>query len=166
MAWTNQQKQIAARACAAAGIHDEHRLLLLRQLPHSVHHGRVTSTSPALTNADFEQFMARVEHIAGGKVLHFSQGYWQDKAGDETQRMRHAAQDMERALREAGLLGPGGIASWIDRATGGRTENLAAMTFREMHNLINGMREFGRRHGLFLPDRDPVRATGVSGSQP
>ena len=83
MAWTSTQKRMAVRSCRAAGICEEQRTdMILRHFQHAHHGGRITSTAPKLSNQDFAAFMAIVEHTAGGKVLHFSQGYWEAAAAD------------------------------------------------------------------------------------
>ena len=91
MAWTNRQKQLAVRACRAAGISEDVRTdMILRNFAHAHYDFDITSTSPKLTNQDFSAFMAIVERHAGGKILHFTAGYWDERhAADELHRMRH-----------------------------------------------------------------------------
>ena len=86
MSWTDKQKALAVRACKDAHINTEQRELILRQLGgRAVVGERSTSTSGALTNADFNQFMAIVEQYSGGQIktrgrggkLLYRVGHWQ-----------------------------------------------------------------------------------------
>ena len=80
MAWTSKQKQLAVRACRAAAISEDVRTdMILRNFAHAHYDGDITSTSPKLTNQDFAAFMAIVERHAGGKILHFTAGYWDER---------------------------------------------------------------------------------------
>lgn len=158
MPWTNTQKQIAARACKAAGINDEQRRLILRQLPNAFYDRKgnavdePTSTSRKLTNPDMEQFMATVEDFAGGKVLHFERGYWSSANQSRLSRMRNLVARIAAALEAAGLLEPDGVglAGWIERfaADEHRTARLDRLTYGEMHKLINGIRAYAQRHDV------------------
>jgi len=122
MPWSNTQKQIAARAAKAAGINDEQRRLILRQLPNAFYDRKgnaadePSSTSRKLTNPDMEQFMATVEDFAGGKVLHFERGYWSNANQTRLGRMRNLVTRIATALEAAGLLEPEGVglAGWIE----------------------------------------------------
>jgi hypothetical protein len=153
MPWTARQKQIAATAARKVGLDDEARKLILRQFPHAMHQGRITSTSPRLTNADFEQYMAHVEHWAGGEVDGWKRGYWAAKAQDVTQRMRRKAQDLALHLHAAGHLGmtPGGLdglAGFISRMTDHAKLGLAELDYRELYNVIEGLKALARRRGV------------------
>ena len=62
MAWTDKQKQLAVRACRAAGISEAQRVdLILRNFRHAHAGDKITSTAPALTNRDYAEFMAVVK---------------------------------------------------------------------------------------------------------
>ncbi len=154
MAWTNKQRQIAARACQAARLSDvQRRDVVLRQFPNAHVDGKVTSTAPKLTNADFEQFMAIIEGYAGGKVLHFAAGYWKAQAADQFHRMRGRARRAAAVLEEAGLLKPGaGLAGWIEkRVTRGETNKLEELDYHGLLALITGLEAFARQRGIGSP---------------
>src|SRR5262245_57427919 len=109
MAWTNTQKQLPVRACRAARISEEQRVdMILRNFEHAHYKADITSTSAKLTNHDFEHFMSIVERFAGGKVLRFTEGYWQRSAEDWLKRMRVRALRVARELEAAGKLAPNG----------------------------------------------------------
>lgn len=159
MPWSNTQKQIAVRAARVAGLADEYRRLVLRQFPNSLFDEEgapsrePSSKSAKLTNADFEGFMGVIEYHAGGQIqgggLSYSRGYWQAKAADPLQRVRHLAARIAAALVNAGKLEGDGLASWIPRhVTGGRPAGLAELSGRELHALINGLRGFARNAGV------------------
>lgn len=159
MAWSKNQKQIAVRACREAGIDDEQRKLILRQFARSLYdaQGRPTgtpsSTSKRLNNSDYEQFMAVVERVhPKQQILEFSMGYWQRKAGDDTQRMRHLALQISECLSASiTSWGPTALANWIrERVAGGQTDRLDDLDSEQLHALINGLRAFGHRHGVKL----------------
>lgn len=156
MAWTNQQKQIAVRACKAAGISDERRRdMILRNIDHArMPGGHVTSTAPKLNNADFEQFMAIVEQAAGGQVLHFTEGYWVKSAADSLARMRHKVKELAAALEAAGHLVPNGIglAGWISkRVTRGETDQLSELDYQQLRALIVGLEAYTRQRAALVP---------------
>jgi hypothetical protein len=156
MPWTNIQKQLAARACRAAGISEEQRVdMILRNFPRAQYQGDITSTSPKLTNQDYEVFMAIVERFAGRKVLHFTEGYWQAAAADSLSRMRFKAQHIAAALEAAGKLQPGGIglAGWIEkRVSGGATRKMEELDFHGMVALILGLEAYARQNGITFED--------------
>jgi hypothetical protein len=166
MAWSNEQKQIAVRACAAGGISDDHRKLILRQFARSMfdRDGRAipepSSTSLKLNNSDFERFMAIVEDCGGGQVqvkdsrsgqfLH-SRGYWRRKAADDLARMRSLAQkisdtlELERIFERDGK----GLLGWIEkRVCKGERKTLDQLDADELYKLIEGLKAFARRHGI------------------
>jgi hypothetical protein len=154
MAWTNKQKQIAVKACRAAGITEEQRIdLILRNFQHANHGGDITSTSPRLTNQDFEQFMAVVEKFAGGKVLHFTERYWEGHASDRLSRMRHKAAGIASALEAAGRLAPGGagLAGWIEkRVSAGATRRIEDLEYHGLLALILGLEAYAHQSGVTL----------------
>lgn len=161
MTWTATQKALAARACQAAGIDDDHRRLLLRQFRNSLVHGEPTSTSPKLNQSDFEQFMAHVESFAGGQIClrdgdgrvtrEFSRGYWGNKASDDLQRVRFTARRTVELVTSRGIITPDGVKAWISsRVSNGRSDSIEELNGQELHALINGMRALAMRHGTPL----------------
>jgi hypothetical protein len=155
MAWTNKQKQIAARACQAAGISDEQRReMILRNFENArMAGGRISSTSPRLTSLDFEQFMAVVEGYAGGQVLHFEAGYWQRGAADRYGRMRRKAAAIAAELEKAGALQPNGVglAGWIERRVSrGAADRLEQLDYHGLMAVINGLQAYARQRGVKL----------------
>jgi hypothetical protein len=154
MAWTNKQKQMAVRACHAAGVSEEQRRdLILRTFEHAHHRGDVTSTSPKLTNRDFCHFMAIVEGYAGGRVLHFTEHYWRDAAADDLRAMRFHALKIAAALERDGLLAAGGVglAGWIaKRVTAGATDRIEQLDFHGLLALILGLEGYARQRGVQL----------------
>lgn len=163
MAWTKTQKQIAARACQAARIGEEQRRdVLLRQFAHArMPDGTISSTAPRLTNRDFEQFMAIVEAHAGGRVLHFTAGYWRDHAADQWARMRRRALQVAAELEAAGKLAPGGagLAGWIEkRVTRGETNRIEQLDYHGLLALILGLQAYARQSGVRISD-DPKELT-------
>ena len=153
MAWTNDQKQIAVRACKATAIGEEHRRLILQQFEHAKYGGRVTSTAPRLTNNDFAAFMAIVEAAAGGQVLHFSRGYWDDAASDRLSRMRGKATRCAEELVKAGLLAGNGVglAGWISkRVSGGTADSVESLDYHGLLALLLGFESYGRQNGLAM----------------
>jgi len=150
MAWTKRQRQTAAIACRNAGIEDEHRLLILRQSKHAEHNGRVSSTSPRLTNSDFEQFMAIVENFVGGELRGFTRDYWRAKAQDELARMRRKVESLSQQLEVTGHLEPDsvGLTGWIRRMTGGEKHHLHDLDYRELYVVIEGLKKFAKRRGV------------------
>jgi hypothetical protein len=149
MAWTIKQKQLAVRACRAAGISEEQRTdMILRNFPRAQHKGDITSTSPKLNNQDYEAFMAIVERFAGGKVLHCTQGFWQASAADSLSRMRFKAARLASALEVQGKLQPNGVglAGWIEkRVSGGATRKMEELDFHGMVALILGLEAYARQ---------------------
>jgi hypothetical protein len=155
MAWTNTQKQIAARACKAAGISEEQRRdVVLRHFANARDGaGRITSTAPKLTNADFEQFMAIVEAQAGGQVLHFTRDYWTRHAADQWARMRHRAVRIAAELEAAGKLAPGGVglSGWISkRVSRGEADRVEQLDYHGLLALIVSLQAYARQQGIEL----------------
>lgn len=171
MAWTNTQKQIAARACQAARISQEQRRdVILRNFAHAkLPDGQISSTAPRLTNRDFEQFMAIVEGYAGGQVLHYSRGYWADCAADQWRRMRRLVMAIAAELEQLGLLAPDGkgLAGWIEkRVTRGATDQLDALDYHGLMALILGLKGYARQRGVELSaaDEETPAAARVGGA--
>jgi hypothetical protein len=155
MSWTNQQKQIAVRACKAAGISDEQRRdMILRNIDHArMPDGRVTSTAPKLNNVDFEQFMAIIEQAAGGQVLHFTEGYWAKSVGDSLCRMRFKVTALAAELEAAGHLVPNGVglAGWIEkRVSQGATNRLEELDYQGLRALIVGLKAYARQRAAVV----------------
>lgn len=159
MPWTAKQKQLFARAAEAAGLAEGQRHMVLSAFPRAHHKGRVTSTAPKLTNADFEQAMAGLERWTGGRVkvagrdgrLLYEPGHWQARAHDHTQRMRWLAQRIANTLESEGLLEPdgAGLSGWIaKRITPDGRDRLDQLTQAELYNLIEGLKQYGSRNGL------------------
>lgn len=155
MGWTNTQKQLAVRACRAARVSDEHRRdVILRHFSNAkLADGRISSTSPKLSNEDFEQFMAIVESHGGGQVLHFSRGYWRNKAEDRYGRMRRRAYMIARQLEAAGALRPNGegLAGWISkRVTRGACDRVEQLDYHGLLSLILGLTSYARQRGVTI----------------
>jgi len=159
MAWSKRQKMIAVTTCREARLEDEHRKLILRQLPNAMHDANgkrskePSSTSSKLTQRDFEQFMAIIERGAGGKLLHHSKGYWQRKADDAAHRMRYRVQQISRQLEAQGLLVADGVglAGFIEkRIAGGRTHRLEDLDQLHLKKLLIGLTNYGKHHGAMI----------------
>lgn len=162
MAWTNEQKKIAAIAAREAKISDEHRKLILGRFDGRAFFDRygnqtesASSTSKQLTNADFEQFMACVEQVAGGKLSRWSQRYWQTKSiTGPTDRLRHLARRIVETLtisfdaERKRLLEPKGVglAGWVDRMFADK--RFDELNERELSKLIESLKAYGERHGV------------------
>ena len=149
MAWTSLQKQLAVRACRAAGTSEDVRTdMILRNFAHAHFDGDITSTSPKLTNQDFAAFMAIVERHAGGKILHFTAGYWERSSADELRRMRHRARRTGGELEASGDLArtAHGLAGWISkRVSGGATDKIECLEFPAVQALIIGLEAYQRQ---------------------
>lgn len=179
--WSNKQKQIAGMACTEAGIDDAERKFILRQFRRAMfdRDGNAatepSSTSPKLTNADFERFMAIVEDRAGGKVLHFTAGYWQGKSAS---RSTHASERQAHRIHElydqfarqtaGGLRGHGtyGLDGLIRRVSNGRTHVPEKLTPREGHNMIEMLSDLIRRRGPASPPSAERQARLFSDHEP
>lgn len=152
MAWTNKQKQLAARACQSAGISEEQRRdLILRNFANAHDCGRITSTAPKLNAKDFEAFMSIVENFAGGQVLHFTRDYWRAAADDSLKRLRFRALRVARELELAGKLEANGVglAGWIEkRVTSGATNRIEALDYNGLMALILGLENYARRNAV------------------
>jgi len=155
MAWTNPQKQIAVRACRAAGIGEEHRRLILMNLDNvRLLDSRISSTSKQLTHADCEQFMAIVEHHAGGQILHFTKDYCQRGAADSIGRMRHKVRELAAELEAAGHLAANGVGlcGWISKCmTRGETDRLEELDYQQLRALITGLEAYTRQRAALVP---------------
>ena len=178
MPWSNKQKALLVRACKAAGLADQ-RDLILRQLggraEHPAHSGRVTSTSPRLTDRDFEQAMATVEHYSGGQIRvidakgrHlYGPGHWDRHAETGTlTRRRHLIRRMVNTLvgnprtdGDGRILDEDGhqLAGVIRQATGGKASTIDQLTERQASAVIDALTALGHRHGVTW-NNDPRRA--------
>lgn len=155
MPWTNTQKQIGVRACKAARISDEQRRdLILRNFAHAkTPDGRISSTSPRMTNQDFEQFMAIVEAYAGGQLLHFSRDYFKTKAEDQYHRMRRRAYMIAQQLEASGLLhaNGAGLSGWISkRITRGECDRVEELDYHGLLALILSLSTCAHQNGVEL----------------
>lgn len=149
MAWTSRQRSVAAMAARWVAQRqgqdvDTLREMILRQLDHrAMHDGRITSTSPKLTNADYEFYMSVLERTTGGRLQSWLPGYWQAKVDDHLQRMRRFVWIKAQELYESGRVrphpdGPGGfLAGFLrSRVTGGRTDRLDDCNWHELRICI------------------------------
>lgn len=142
--WTNEQKKLAIIACRDAGISDEHRKMLLRHLgAAALINGNPSSTSPRLTNGDFEKFMYLVEGCTPEeRLLNYPAGHWQAKFAEGTySRLMHRALQMSHTLQDAGIK-PGGA---IAQAIGREYETMQHLDESELHKAINAMRALADR---------------------
>jgi hypothetical protein len=158
MPWTDKQKQLAARACIAAGIDDHvRRDVILRNFVRAWHNGKITSTAPRLSNQDFAHFMAIIEKYAGGKILHFTEGYWSRCSADSLHRLRYRAQKLALALEAKGKLAPDGVglSGWIKkRVSGGEVNRLVDLDYHGLVALILQLEAYTRQR--------PVAAAAAS----
>ena len=154
MAWSNKQKQIAVQACRAAGISEEQRIdMILRNFKNADYGGAISSTSPNLTNHDFEAFMSIVECYAGGKVMHFTDGFWQRAASDWLKRMRFKALAIAGELEKHGKLAASGagLAGWIaKRVSAGTASSVDQLEYHGLLALILGLQAYARQSGIKL----------------
>ncbi len=162
--WSNTQKQLAVRACNQARITDDQRRMILSGPAiggRAMHHGKITSTSPDLTNADFEQFMAQVEHISGGQVLHFSQGYFRGKADSGVnERLVQLAHDL--AAKQTRYQLPG-LCRRLSRGRAGAIEDLTA---KECWNLVECLKGIIARDGQGAGGKGQADREGEAPSEP
>jgi hypothetical protein len=181
MPWTKKQRQIAGMACRDAGIDDAARKLLLRQLPNAMFNaggvpvGDPSSTSPRLSQADFERFMAVIEDRAGGKLLNYSAHYWQDKAGSRStvanERMTTKIMSLYREYESqecGGLDGHGiyGLDGLVRRFSNQRTAVIEELQPKEAWNLIEMLKAVIARRGSSKPDARPQQRRLFSDCEP
>lgn len=163
MPWSDKQKQLFVRACSAIGLNEAQRHMVLSGLPNAVHGGRTTSTSPKLTQADFEHAMACLEDRSGGQLkvrmreggpFVYGMGHWRRQADDTTQRHRDLARRIATTLEVDGHLQPdgAGLAGWIRKLTGDGRERLDQLTRDELYEVIEGLKSYGRRKGVRWQD--------------
>jgi hypothetical protein len=176
MPWSPKQKQLAARACIAAGIDDHvRRDVILRNFCRAWHNGKITSTAPRLSNQDFAHFMSIVERYAGGRILHFTAGYWEAAATDVLHRLRYRAQKLALALEAKGKLAPDGVglSGWIKkRVSGGEVNRLVDLDYHGLVALILQLEAYTRQRpaspsvlsGVPAPRTPPGPTAGAAGA--
>jgi len=168
MPWSKKQRMKAAHAAKVAGIEAEHRKLILMQYGNrAIVDGKVTSTSPKLTQSDFDHFMQLCESMSGGKAPGFDRGHFQNSQANDMKRLRHVTIRIANTLAltdrpdgDGRLLEPdnAGLRGWIkERVTRGRTDDIEDLTYAELQVLINGLSAYGRRNGISF-DRQPAGA--------
>jgi hypothetical protein len=147
MAWSNKQKQLAVRACKAAGITEDQRVdMILRNFKNAHYQGGISSTSPALTGHDFEAFMAVVERFAGGQVLHFTRDFWQRQSGDHLKRIRFRIRQLVAQLESSGLLAANGVglSGWISKRVSGTASTIEELDYHGLQVLLIGLEAYQR----------------------
>lgn len=169
MSWSNDQKQIFARSCAAAGLADAQRLMILSAIEHAhcPKAQRVTSTSTRLTNADFEHAMASLESWCGGQIqlrqaaslgggLRYARGHWAARSRDPLQRLRWKAERIVNTLEAEGHLEPErmGVRGWIvgEITHNEHRDSIEQLDVRELYALVEGLKSYGRRKGVRWSD--------------
>jgi hypothetical protein len=145
--WTDKQKRLAIIACRDARISNDRRKLILRQLGgHAIpsRGGEPTSTSPRLTDADFEKFMSCAEmSTPDNQLLSFAPFYWQDKYIDGPfGRLKHRAVKLSLALTDAGVEWIGIVTKAIGRDF---DNHLANLDQDELNKAIDAMTAVGKR---------------------
>ncbi|MEO0966295.1 MAG: hypothetical protein AAFY08_14395 [Planctomycetota bacterium] len=173
MAWSKRQKAIVAAAFDAIGA-GEMRDLVLRNLPgqRAMHGGRITSTSPKLTQDDFEAALARIEPMFEGGAVRLCRadgepwfvkepGHFQamlDGDAGRAVRLRWKARRVDATLADGidTWRADDTIRSWCRRQTAGRTEELEAMDWRELQGLLNALTAWARRHSVQLIEPQPT----------
>ncbi|MEM6257999.1 MAG: hypothetical protein AAGI37_06760 [Planctomycetota bacterium] len=148
MSWTNPQKKLMAMACRSAGIDDNRRHLLLYQLGgRAIVNGCATSTSPKLTNADFEKLMYLIEGYApGGQVMNHKPGHFEQKFIDGPYgRLYHRANKLSNTLQDSGVSPMGYVKKAVGRDFNGSLHNLDQ---DELKNAIDAMTAVIKRKGL------------------
>jgi hypothetical protein len=131
--------------------------MILRHFANAHHDGRITSTSPKLTNRDFEAFMAIIERQAGGKVMHFTDGFWQRSADDWLKRMRYRAKSIAAELEKHGKLAANGVglSGWICKRVGGGTAiTLDELEYHGLLVLILGLQSYAGQNAIKLGEAD------------
>jgi|GEM_PF-1811393 len=174
MPWSKKQKQIAGMACGQAGVDNDARKLILRQFRNAFFNVQgmpvsdPTSTSSKLENKDFERFMAILEDRAGGRILHFTPNYFQEKAGTRSdsvnERMAWKIRELYRTYesqKAGGLEGHGiyGLDGLVSRFSSHRTRELDELTPKEAWNLIEMLKALVDRRG------EPAKPTPVERQQ-
>lgn len=163
MSWTTKQKRLMHAAVRAAGLDDDQRRVLLRQLPNAFFDARgravaePTSTSLRLTNADLERFLAWVEQWIGGDLdlrAYPEQGHWGAASAQGLSRMRHRVMAIDRQMRAdpSGLWHERSLSGWIrSRVKEASHGDLQRLDDRQLMDLIRGLSAFARRCGLKVP---------------
>ncbi len=151
------------KAARQAGIDDEHRYLLLRQLGKRalLPGDRPSITAPALNNSEFEVFMGLMESVAPGNgLLHYKPFHFTDKARDRWKGCRRKLRAMFRQAVIRGLcFVPEGCTEdeALDRFLRARVATAAerdatvdAADWGELHALITILQAMARKHGTKL----------------
>jgi hypothetical protein len=171
--WSKKQRMKAAHAAKVARISDEHRKLILLQYGNrAIVDGKPTSTSPKLTQGDFDHFMQLCESMNGGKAPGFEPGHFDDSQANEMKRLRFVAIRIANTLAltdrpdgDGRLLAPDneGLRGWIrERVTRGRTDDIEQLTYGELQMLINGLSAYARRNRVDIGQRSTASA-GIHG---
>lgn len=169
MAWTNPQKANVVRACKAIG-REEMREVILRQIGGRAEHprgsGSITSTSPRLTQRDYEQTMSLIEDYSGGQIQTrtkdrkhvYAFGHWGRRApGGGLTRRLSLIEQLVAVLRGTPAKGGAGPAldadgnllqGLIHRATRGRADRLDQLDEGTAGKVIDGLKDLGKRHGV------------------
>lgn len=161
MSWTDKQKALAVRACKDAHINTEQRELILRQLGgRAVVGERATSTSGALTNADFNQFMAIVEQYSGGQIktrgrggkLLYRVGHWQLQQQDNTRlQLIYVAGRISGSLLAEGVTIEQ-VLGTLGQALGRSVDDLDLKDVdeAEARKIVHALRAVAMRHNITL----------------
>ena len=149
--------------------------MILRQLGGRAEHprgsGTMTSTSPRLTQRDFEDAMAIAETHSGGQLKikgpggrPYRFGHWHARQADGATRSRrelarriaNTLMLTDRADCSGRVLDEGGnlLRGTIRQATGGRVDDIDLLTLAEAGKVIDGLKAEGKRHGVKWP-REP-----------
>lgn len=163
--WTPSQISLAAQIAKAAGWDDDARQLVLLQLGnHAVHEDRITSTSPKLTNSDFEFYASIAERSMGGQVIlkrangtiyhKWPYHHFMHKANDHLDRMRRYALTIAQQLEATGHLEPdgAGLRGWIySRVSQKTTDDIEQLEWGQLNALVRSLQSFARRCGVAFP---------------
>lgn len=179
MAWQPKQKGMFVRACKAVGINDEQRKMILSQCnQRAIHKGRITSTSPKLTQADYDHCMSVVEGVGNGQIkvrdgrdgkLLYKPGYFAQTDEAQCRRLRFIAMHIARHL----FVGNekqcrNDLDEWIDSSVrGGRCMKLEQLTLKQLQDLCNGLKASAKRNHVMIPNHNykPARMSVSSSKQ-
>lgn len=160
MAWSSQQRQLAARAWKETRQDDALRKVLLRQFPRAMFDAQgvpstePSSKSPRLTQTDYEMYMAHVETMAGGQLKGHARGKWNEALAKEGGRLAWKIQDTWGRLAGAGAVTLTGLPAWIERMYPGEGNTpLQQLDAQQLVAIYEGLKAFARRRGVRLNDR-------------
>ncbi|MEM8781924.1 MAG: hypothetical protein AAGE65_03620 [Planctomycetota bacterium] len=141
MAWSKPQRKRAAQAAREAGRFDDRELLFRQLSGRAFHAGRLTSTAPGLTNADFEWFMAQLELSAGHGLCGQGYGYWQRAAQEGGwKRLHFRASDLaERVAKGRGKAYAVGVAEQAVGPFNGDLDNLDEAQLRRVIDALSNV---------------------------